>query len=381
MASLRQKPDGRFYIDYRDAGERRRVMVQVQGQPVRDPEAAAAYFEVWKQAQAQQPRTPKERPQSPRINAVLDYYRDTYLAANNAAEATHAAAQTHCAAFLEWCRTQNIGRTQQLNTEVLTRWSADLQRTRGPRTAANYLNTIRSAFNVAVDASILAQAPVRKWIKPKFDPIEKHPLTLEELRAVIDAYRDMPIVVWMCLTGQRPSDARTLQFGDVDLPTRTVHRPSVKVRALRKFEISQEAADLIATQAKRPHTPADTVFLTAAGRPWSADGLLNQIKAKARRTPNVRPITPKMLRDSFGTIMANDIGLPLPELQILMGHTDIKTTMQYIRARGARTWLDTLDTKITGTTPTPGAQTGAQNMGATPRKSPQSRKTKPVESS
>lgn len=56
-------------------------------------------------------------------------------------------------------------------------------------------------------------------------------------------------------------------------------------------------------------------------------------------------------RDAFGTIMANDIGLPLPELQILMGHTDIKTTMQYVRARGARTWLDTYDREIMGTKP------------------------------
>lgn len=202
-------------------------------------------------------------------------------------------------------------------------------------------------------------------ISSKFDAIEKHPLTLAELRAVMLAFADIPVVLWMCLTGQRPSDARTLKFGDVDVPTRTVHRPSVKVRALRKFEICAEAARLVKAEATRPHSPADVVFRSSHGTPWSADGLLNTIKARCRKRTEIRHITPKMLRDAFGTIMANDIGLPLPELQILMGHTDIKTTMQYVRARGARTWLDTYDREIMGTTPLNGAQTGAQNTGTT----------------
>lgn len=347
MPTLRQKRDGRYFIDYRDEnGVRQRPYIQIDGKPVRNEAAARAYFDIFVASQSAPAAVTQSRADSPRLSAILDYYRDVYLVSENAADATRAAAQTHCAAFLEWCRTENIGRTQQLNVEVMARWSAYLQtgpHRRSARTTANYINTIRSAINVAVDAELLERSPVKKWSKPKFDATDKHPLTLGELRAVMALFSDTPIVLWMCLTGQRPSDARTLKFGDVDIPTRTVHRPSMKVRALRKFEISTAAAALVAAQAERRHTEADVVFLSRQGRPWSADGILNSMVSRCRLENHPRRVTPKMLRDSFGTIMANDIGLPLPELQILMGHTEIKTTMQYIRARGARRWLDEFD--------------------------------------
>lgn len=339
MPSLRQKPDGRFFIDYRDEnGVRQRPYIQINGQPVRNEAVAQVYFKNWLSSHTAPESAP--RATSPRVQDILDYYRDVYLVSQNAATATHAAVQTHCAAFLEWCRAEHIGRTQQLSVEVMARWSASLQtgpHRRSARTTANYLNTIRSAINVAVDAEILTLSPVKKWSKPKFDATDKHPLTMGELRAVMQLFSDTPIVLWMCLTGQRPSDARTLKFGDVDVPTRTVYRPSMKSRALRKFEICDAAAALVAA---RQGAASDTVFLSQQGRPWSADGILNSMVNRCRLAGHPRRVTPKMLRDSFGTIMANDIGLPLPELQILMGHTDIKTTMQYVRARGARTWLD-----------------------------------------
>lgn len=339
MPTLLRKPDGRWYINYTDHdGTRRKHYV-----PTRDANHARAYADVWiaafeADARAAQPAAPRTPP-GPRLSAVLDYYRDTYLVAHNAAEATHAAVQTHCAAFLEFCRVEHIGTVQQVSAEVLTRWAAQLQsgpHPRSARTTRNYLTTIRTAFNVAVDAELIVASPVRRWPLPKTDAVVKHVLTEAELRQVMQAFRDVPIVLWMCLTGQRPSDARTLRFSEVDIPSRTVLRPSVKVRALRKFEIAPAAALLVEREARRPHQPGDVVFVTSHGQPWTDDALLKRMK----RQPGVpRVVTPKMLRDSFATIMANDRSVPLPELQILMGHTDIKTTMQYVRARGAAQYL------------------------------------------
>jgi integrase len=337
MPSLLRRADGRYYINYTDSdGTRRKHYV-----PTRDANEARAYADLWIRTHEAENAAPVQRtPAGPRLIDILNYYRDTYLHAQNAAQATHAAVQTHCTAFLEFCRVERIGRVQQVNAEVLARWSAQLQRDRNARTARNYLTTIRTAFNVAVDAELLNQSPVRRWPLPKVDAVEKHPLNQAELAEVMQIFHDVPIVLWMCLTGQRPSDARTLKFGDVDIPSRTVHRPSVKVRALRKFQIAPAAALLIEQQARRPHGPGDVVFLSRQGRPWSEDGILNSMKARYRQHPDKRAVTPKQLRDAFGTIMANDRGMPLPELQILMGHSDITTTMKYVRARGAEQWLE-----------------------------------------
>jgi len=351
MATLRQKADGRYFIDYRENGQRSRLNIEIDGQPCRDSKRARAYFEQWQNVMERERRkeyaeSPQRTPAGPRVHDVLQYYREVYLKANNAAEATHAAVSTHCEAFLQFCRAQHIGRVQQLNGEVMTRWSAELQsgpHARGPRTVNNYLTTIRTALNCAVDAEMIDKNPVRKWTTARVDAVEKSPLTIDEFRQVVQIFSDRPIVQWMCFTGQRPSDARSLKFADVDVESGTVFRASVKVRALRKFEICEEAAVLVAREALRPHQARDVVFLSSMGKPWTSDGLFNCMKDRIAQSEFPRPVTPKMLRDSFASIMANDLNCPLPELQILMGHSDIKSTMQYVRARGARQWLSTLD--------------------------------------
>lgn len=344
MSALRQKTDGRYYIDYRLNGKRHRETITHNGRAVRDPAAAQVYYTQWCAAQES---TPVTLDTAPRIAEVVTYYRDTYLHATNAAKASHAAAGTHCEAFMEWCRAQRIGNCQQLSAAVLSRWSADLQRTRNARTARNYLTTIRTAINVAINAGILESNPIRgKWVLPKVEDVERHPLTLEELREVMRIFEDVPIVLWICLTGNRPSDARTLRFRDVDLESRTVDRLSIKARALRNYEISHRAARVIETQAHRPHAAEDVVFLSSTGHPWSADGLLNSFKARLRAVEYPRALNLRDLRHSFGTILAGEMGVPLPELQILMGHTDIKTTMQYIRPTGAREYLTAWDSAL-----------------------------------
>jgi integrase len=349
MASLRRKPDGRYYIDYiHHEHGRKRVSVVLAGQPVRDRGVAEAFFAEWLRTHELAPAPTADRAQkSPRISRVLDYYRDVYLVATNAAQATHDAAATHCAAFLEWCRGQRIGNCQQLSKDVMTRYTADLLKTRSPRTARNYVTCIRTAINVAVDAEILESSPIRgKWQLPKVDDVERHPLNQAELSELMGLFQDKPVVLWMALTGNRPSDAISLRFRDVDLESRTVERRSVKVRRLRKYEICREAAALVAREAERPHQPEDPVFLSSLGRPWTNDGLLKSFKCRLVTAEYKRDVTPVLLRHSFGTIMANDIGVPLPELQILMGHSDIKTTMKYVRSTGARRWLDVWDGRI-----------------------------------
>jgi integrase len=41
--------------------------------------------------------------------------------------------------------------------------------------------------------------------------------------------------------------------------------------------------------------------------------------------------------------MANIVGMPIPVLQVCMGHADIKTTMRYVQASEGRSHLDAWD--------------------------------------
>ena len=200
---------------------------------------------------------------------------------------------------------------------------------------------------MAVEAGLLDKSPIKgKWVLPRLDPVERHPLTLAEMNDLRAIFHDMPIVQWIALTGQRPSDARALEFRQVNLDTRTVDRGSKKSRDIRKFEISSKAAAVVAQEARREHDGSDIVFVSSRGTAWSADGLLNSFKARLRDVKYKRDLNLRDLRHSFASIMANEIGIPVTELRILMGHTDIKTTMKYVHARGAREWLDVMDKRL-----------------------------------
>ena len=124
MPSLLQKKDGRWYINYTENGQRKRLYISALGKPVRDAEEARHYYDAWLADHERKQRVAQsntDAPQSPRVEIILRYCRDTQLRTNNAAEATRVAVQTCCMGFLEFCRVGHIGRMQHLNPEVMAR--------------------------------------------------------------------------------------------------------------------------------------------------------------------------------------------------------------------------------------------------------------------
>ena len=67
-------------------------------------------------------------------------------------------------------------------------------------------------------------------------------------------------------------------------------------------------------------------------------GLAARTRAACKRA-KLTPLTFHALRASYATI-ASGQGLPLPQLQALLGHADVKTTSIYLRPESARAALD-----------------------------------------
>ena len=68
----------------------------------------------------------------------------------------------------------------------------------------------------------------------------------------------------------------------------------------------------------------------------------DDVAAKTRAACTRAGLTPptfNSLRSSFSTIV-HDAGLPLAQLQALLGHADIRTTSIYLRPESARAALD-----------------------------------------
>jgi integrase/recombinase XerC len=163
------------------------------------------------------------------------------------------------------------------------------------------------------------------------------PLTPEQVRSFLrslDRYRDLAIVYLMLFCGLRSREVLLLKLSDIVFDEsrlrvlgkggreRFLPLPQVLARALRQyldFERPRRCPDrqlFIILQGER------------RGKPMTTAGLRSLFRHR-RRHHAMALANPHRFRHTFGTDMAR-AGVRLPILQRLMGHADMKTTLQYI---------------------------------------------------
>ena len=147
-------------------------------------------------------------------------------------------------------------------------------------------------------------------------------------------YRDLAIVHLMLLGGLRSREVLDLEIRDVVWADRRL-----RVRGKGQRDRALPLPDLLARfireylRCERPGKSAETsLFLVLQGKrrgkPMTSAGLRNLFRYRRRR-PTLALANAHRFRHTFGTDMAR-AGVQLPILQRMMGHADMKTTMQYI---------------------------------------------------
>ena len=291
----------------------------------------------------------------PRVGSVLKYYVETYLPAKNAARKSIIKADQIGADFLDYCRRRNVGRCSQLGSRFLQEWQVHLgSGDRSPKTIHNYTGTIRAAFNASVTAGLIAKSPIDAWLMPKFARAEIHPLTTEQVKRLLRIFEEhgpehLPWVTWIALTGNRPSDVCTLKVRQVDTALRVVERVQVKVKRLEKYSIAPPAAELVARIVREKMLESESlVFTGIRGAPLTVNKMLHYFKRTIARAGGFeRSVNLKDLRHTFAYNLANgQPPIPLPVLQVLMGHSRIETTMRYVAAGNALEYLNSFASKL-----------------------------------
>jgi site-specific recombinase XerD len=164
------------------------------------------------------------------------------------------------------------------------------------------------------------------------------PLTPEQVRAFLRSltrYRDLAIVHFMLLCGLRSREVLELDLGDVIFGDsrvrvrgkgqrdRSLPLPHMLARALREY--------LQLERPRRCTKPRLFVVLQGKRRGWpmTVAGLRSLFRHRRRR-PLLAIANAHRFRHTFGADMAR-AGVRLPILQQMMGHADLKTTLQYVR--------------------------------------------------
>lgn len=191
----------------------------------------------------------------------------------------------------------------------------------------------------------------------------------------LPTYRDKTLYALLAASGCRTHEGLQLLFDDIDVDARTValRSPFLRLNHPSYLSLSPEERDLLAWKGRTtertlliepfaqlffanlelylrneyvPHGRHRFVFQFLRsgreGRPYflSAASSRNEIFKRAAAEVGVveQVHGPHSLRHAYGTYLLNyfpringDYGLPLPFVQQLMGHADVKSTMKYAR--------------------------------------------------
>lgn len=140
--------------------------------------------------------------------------------------------------------------------------------------------------------------------------------------------RDIALVELLLNTGMRISEAINLKLEDIEISER---KGKVKIwgkgRNYREVPLNSDARKYLSEYInKRPYSPTDYLFVTSTGKPLTRNTAY-KIILKYAKLAGI-DLHPHMLRHFFAQTLI-DKGLNIYDVQQLLGHQRIETTLRY----------------------------------------------------
>lgn len=221
----------------------------------------------------------------------------------------------------------------QVESDDLRRYLNDYEISRGSSkvTIDNIRRIMSSFFSWLEDEDYIVKSPVRRIHRIKTAQVAKEVLTDEELeilRDACDVKRDLAIVDLLASTGMRIGELVRLNREDVNLHEREClvtgkgnkQRP-VYFDARAKLHLSEYLG------SRADSSPALFVALDSSARRITVGGIELRLR-NLGQTTGIHRVHPHKFRRTLAT-HAIDKGMPIEQVQKLLGHAKIDTTMHY----------------------------------------------------
>jgi site-specific recombinase XerD len=220
-----------------------------------------------------------------------------------------------------------------ITTEDLRQYLAEYQQNRkvSKVTLDNMRRIFLSFFAWLEDEDYIVKSPVRRIHKVKADKIIKEAFTdenVEILRDNCESLRDLAIVDILNSTGMRVGELVRLNRNDINFNDRqcivfgkgssereVYFDAKTKIHLLNYLESRTDTNSALFVTTKKPNNR-----LTIGGVQF----ILRKLGKKA----NVNKVHPHRFRRTLATV-AIDKGMPIEQVQRLLGHVKIDTTMHY----------------------------------------------------
>ena len=198
-------------------------------------------------------------------------------------------------------------------------------------TIDNVRRILSSFFAWLEDEDYIMKSPVRRIHKVKATQTVKETYTDEELEEMRDAcveIRDLAMVDFLASTGVRVGELVNLDRVDIDMQERSC---VVLGKGGKEREVYFDARTKIHLQnylnSRTDNNPALFVSLLRPYDRLKISGVEIRLRELGNRI-NIKKIHPHKFRRTMAT-KAIDKGMPIEQVQVLLGHRKIDTTLQY----------------------------------------------------
>lgn len=220
-----------------------------------------------------------------------------------------------------------------ITTDNLRNYLADYkERTQSSKTTIDNIRRILSSFfSWLEDEDYILKNPVRRIHKIKTGKVVKEVLTdenFENLRDNCNNMRDLSMIELLNSTGIRVGELVNLNIDDVRFNEREC---IVLGKGNSEREVYFDAKTKIHLikylDSRNDNNPALFVSLKRPNTRLTINGIESRIR-KLGRESKIKKVHPHKFRRTMAT-NAIDKGMPIEQVQRLLGHVQIDTTMQY----------------------------------------------------
>lgn len=160
-------------------------------------------------------------------------------------------------------------------------------------------------------------------------PDERAALLAQPSHRYPTGVRDRALMATMLHAGLRCAEALSLTPRDVDFRSYRL-RVMGKGSKERVVPIDPLLEQMLKEwRARRP--AGSTFFNTLSGAPMNDRNVREMVKRRGRKA-GINDLHPHILRHTCATVWISERGLPLHEVQLLLGHARITTTQRYLHA-------------------------------------------------
>ena len=202
------------------------------------------------------------------------------------------------------------------------------------RTIENYRSYIAAFFHWMAVEELITKNPCEK-IKPiKYEDKQRFPFSsvqIDKLREACTKEKLRAMIEVLLSSGIRCEELINLDINDVDIKSRTLLVRNGKGGKSRRTYISEVAADHLEKYLKSRNDTEQVLFRSKNGGRFKDDGSVRAVINQLGKTAGVVNVHPHRFRRTFATNLYKR-GMDIHEIQRLMGHSNVQTTLEYIYA-------------------------------------------------